>query len=211
MSAVIYEASGTVAALALPVQRARVIATPAVYEDQTIPAVTEERNGETVEVEPARTISVLVSEAVYRDETTEEMVARLVAAGHMPDLPWARHMIVADTPPGAHGTHWTVDWQTGTVAMLPPPLPTAEDYGRAVQAAIDAAAKSRGYADGFALASYHASTVPAWAAEAQTFVAWRDAVWVYAYGVLGQVQAGQMQPPTISGLLGNLPPITWPA
>ena len=210
MSAVIYEASGAVAALALPVQRARVIETPAVYQDQIIPAVTEERDGETVEIEPERTESVLVSDAVWRDETTEEMVARLIAAGYMPGLPWTRHMIVDDTPPGAPGAHWAVDWQTGTVTMLPPPLPTAEDYGRAVQAAIDAAAKSRGYTDGFALASYHASTVPAWAAEAQAFVAWRDAVWVHAYDVLAAVQGGTRAPPTIVALISELPIIIWP-
>ena len=120
MTAVIYEASSKVVAAALPVQRARVIETPAVYEDQTIPAITEERDGETVEIEPARTISVLVVGAVYRDETIEEMITRLVAAGHMPDLPWTRHMIVADFPPGEHATHWTVDWPTGAVTRLGP-------------------------------------------------------------------------------------------
>ncbi len=156
MTAVIYEASSKVVAAALPVQRARVIETPAVYQDQIIPAVTEERDGETVEVEPERTESVLVSDAVYRDETTEEMVARLIAAGHMPDLPWTRHVLVADTPPGTHGTHWTFDWQAGTVVDLPPqPLPPVPQQVTNYQARaallaaglfdqVDAAVKAQG-------------------------------------------------------------------
>lgn len=175
MTAVIYEAAGTVAATALPVQRARVIETPAVYETVMVPAVTEERQTPgrieqqqdgsytvveppqtvTVEVAPAREEQRLVAEAVYRDETTEEMVARLIAAGLMPDLPWTRHMIAADTPPGAHGTHWTIDWATAAVTMLPPPPPAVPQQVTNYQARaallaaglfeqVDAAVKAQG-------------------------------------------------------------------
>lgn len=48
----------------------------------------------------------------------------------------------------------------------------------AVEARIEAQARALGYSSAAQLASYAASTVPEWAAEARTFVAWRDAVWL---------------------------------
>jgi hypothetical protein len=91
---------------------------------------------------------------------------------------------------------------------LPPP--TEADFAAAIQEHIDATAKSRGYADGVALAGYTASTVPAWAAEAVAFVAWRDAVWLAAYAKLAAVQAGQREAPEIEGLIAELPQVKWP-
>jgi hypothetical protein len=92
-----------------------------------------------------------------------------------------------------------------------PPPPTEEDYAAAVQAHVDAAARSRGYRDGFALAGYATSTMPAWADEAAAFIAWRDAVWGYAYGELEKVEAQARAQPSIAELVAELPPIAWPA
>lgn len=147
MTAVIYEANGTVQALALPLQRARVVVTPAQYIDRAISAVIEQRTipavmgtdeaGEPIEITPARTVDVevspartlreLVAEAVYRDETPAEMLARMIADELLPDLPWARHVIVAAHPAGRHGEHWTVDWVTGTVTVVAAPVPPPPD------------------------------------------------------------------------------------
>jgi len=92
----------------------------------------------------------------------------------------------------------------------PEPL-TQADYAAAIQLMIDETARSRKYSDGASLASYVASTVPAWAAEAQVFVSWRDAVWIYAYGEFAKVQAGQRAQPTIIEIISELPMISWPA
>lgn len=91
------------------------------------------------------------------------------------------------------------------------PAPTQADYSQAIQAHIDGVARSRNYADGVALASYTVSTIPAWAAEAQAFAAWRDAVWAYAYGELAKVMAGERAKPTIDVLIAELPAMVWPA
>lgn len=68
-------------------------------------------------------------------------------------------------------------------------IQTAEDCQRAEQAAnraainaavterVESEARARGYDSAAQLASYVASTVPGWAAEALAFVAWRDACW----------------------------------
>lgn len=78
-----------------------------------------------------------------------------------------------------------------------------------IQGHIDNAARLRGYADGVALASYVSSTNPSWAAEAETFVAWRDAVWGAAYTALADIRSGARPMPAQEALIAELPPITW--
>ena len=103
-------------------------------------------------------------------------------------------------------------WQTsdGWSAAEPQPPLTEKDYAEAIQEHVDATARAKGYADGVALAGYSTSTIPAWAAEAQTFIGWRDQVWLYAYTELAKVQGGQREVPTIAELIGELPTINWP-
>lgn len=87
---------------------------------------------------------------------------------------------------------------------------TADDYRLAIQAHVDAAATAKNYDGGTSLASYVASTNPAWAAEAAAFVAWRDAVWAYAYAELDKVMSAEREQPTIAAFIGELPLIDWP-
>lgn len=112
-------------------------------------------------------------------------------------------------------TMFLIDARTGAqteveVEDLPlsePEPPTIEDYRNAVQSHLDAAAQSRLYTDGNSLATYTASTNPQWAAEAQAFVAWRDAVWAQVYGMW----ASPPDPvPTPEEVLAGLPVIEWP-
>lgn len=93
-------------------------------------------------------------------------------------------------------------WQAGE-----PPQANIDDYKAAVQAHLDTAARSRLYTDGNSLATYTASTNPRWAAEAQAFVAWRDAVWSQVYGMW----ASPPDPvPTPAEVVAGLPVIEWP-
>lgn len=96
------------------------------------------------------------------------------------------------------------------IAAYEPPLLTSQAYAAAIQSHIDATARAREYNDGVTCASYVASTITTWAADAGAFIAWRDAVWLSAYQTLAAVQAGQQQPPTIEALIAGLPAITWP-
>lgn len=88
--------------------------------------------------------------------------------------------------------------------------PSIDDYRRAIQAHVDSAAQARSYDSGITCASYLGSTVPAWAAEASAFVAWRDAVWAYAYTELAKVEAGEREQPTVTEIIGELPAMVWP-
>lgn len=82
-------------------------------------------------------------------------------------------------------------------------------FESAIQAKIDDVAKAKNYADGTAFASYSTSTVPQWKTEAETFIAWRDAVWIYAYAELDKAMTGQREIPTIDAFLTELPAIQW--
>lgn len=84
-----------------------------------------------------------------------------------------------------------------------------EAFRAAIQFHVDNTARSRNYDGGNALASYVASTNPQWAAEAQTFVAWRDAVWLYAYAELDKVILGEREQPTIETFIGELSAVEW--
>jgi uncharacterized membrane protein YgcG len=98
------------------------------------------------------------------------------------------------------------------VRSTPPPAPlTQADYAAAIEEHIDRIARAKAYSGAVSLASYANSSIPAWKAEAETFIAWRDAVWAYAYLIMGEVVQGLKQPPTIEGLIADLPTIDWPS
>jgi hypothetical protein len=86
-----------------------------------------------------------------------------------------------------------------------------EQFRSAIQAHVDATARGRNYDGGNSLASYTSSTNPAWAAEATAFVAWRDAVWIYAYAELDKAMTGQRPVPEVEAFVAELPAIAWPA
>lgn len=89
-------------------------------------------------------------------------------------------------------------------------LVTVTEYTQAVQAHLDMTAQTHNYDGILSACTYAGSSVPKFAAEGQACVLWRDNVWASSYQILGEVQVGQRQPPTISELLTMLPAMTWP-
>ena len=93
-----------------------------------------------------------------------------------------------------------------------PPPPTPEQmqaaYTAAIEAHVEATARSRGYTSAVSCATYAASTIPAWQAEGAAFVAWRDDVWTAALAMLAAVQAGGAIP---ESPIAGLPEMEWPA
>lgn len=82
----------------------------------------------------------------------------------------------------------------------------------AIDRHVDTVARERNYSSGVSLASYASSTVPLWRAEAEAFIAWRDAVWAYALAELASVQSGdRAAPDTVEAFVEELPAIVWPA
>ena len=82
-------------------------------------------------------------------------------------------------------------------------------YTVALENHVDAVAAERDYSSAASLASYTASTNSEWAAEAQTFIEWRDAFWAAAIAKLAEVEAGAPAP-GFDALIAELPKITWP-
>src|SRR5690554_6629576 len=83
-------------------------------------------------------------------------------------------------------------------------------YRFAIQRMLEARAAERQYDSAISIATYTNSSVPQWAAEAQAFVVWRDAVWAYAYAELERVQNGQRPAPSVEQFLAKLPVLEWP-
>lgn len=95
-----------------------------------------------------------------------------------------------------------------------PESPTLEDYRAAIRAHVDATAQARDYDNAVSCASYVNSTNPQWAAEAQAFVAWRDAVWAYVFAELAKVENGERAAPTVEVFVAELVdavPMVWPS
>jgi hypothetical protein len=90
------------------------------------------------------------------------------------------------------------------------PLPTRDDYARAIQIHVDAVAQGKGYRDGYAAATYASSGIPQWKTEATTFIAWRDSVWVASFTIMAEVEQKVRAQPSIETLIASLPQIVWP-
>lgn len=95
------------------------------------------------------------------------------------------------------------------VAGLASP-PTVDDFSRAIDVHLDAIARERGYSSAVSCASYVSSTNALWRAEAEAFVAGRDAVWTYAFAELASVQSGSRAVPSVAEFIAELPAIEWP-
>lgn len=78
-----------------------------------------------------------------------------------------------------------------------------------VQQVLDSTAQSRGYDNGFALASYSNSTDDIFRHEAEAFVVWRDKAWRYCYNLLDRFLAGEIEQPTVEYVLENMPKVEW--
>lgn len=96
-------------------------------------------------------------------------------------------------------------------APAPQPPSAVATFTASIDAHVDAAARAWSYNSADSLASYKASTVPQWAAEASAFIAWRDAVWVEALATMAAVQAGTSpMPSTPEAFIAGLPPLIRP-
>lgn len=109
------------------------------------------------------------------------------------------------------GPDWTWDGAAFHAPPVPPSAPlTLADYWLAIEAFLNARVAERQYFSIYTAISYRFSGNATWAAEATAALAWRDEVLTIAYGVLAQVQAGSIPPPTISALIEMLPALVWP-
>ncbi len=79
----------------------------------------------------------------------------------------------------------------------------------AVQNLLDRKAKEKMYDNGFAIASYAASTNETFRDEAQRFISWRDGVWSKCYEILADFESGEIEMPTVDYVMERLPTLDW--
>jgi len=82
-------------------------------------------------------------------------------------------------------------------------------YKRAFDAHLDAVAQSRQYDNRLTIVAYASSTNAQWAAEAQAFIAWRDAALSYMFDRLAEVNAGGTAP-SVDDFVASIANIEWP-
>lgn len=85
-----------------------------------------------------------------------------------------------------------------------------KSYVDAVQALMDAEARTHGYDDIFTAIGYTSSTVGQFKAEAEACRDWRDAVWVSSNGYLADVMAGNAEVVPVAEFIAGLPKMRWP-
>lgn len=73
---------------------------------------------------------------------------------------------------------------------------------------IEETAQSKQYSSPASCASYKDSTNPVWAAEANAFIAWRDACYIYAFDYLERAENGEIEP-DLDTFLNGIPVISW--
>lgn len=78
-----------------------------------------------------------------------------------------------------------------------------------IQKVIDLTANQKQYDNAISCASYKDSTNAQWALDATNFIAWRDAVWMYAFSKLNEYINNQLPLPTSQDIIDGMPPITW--
>lgn len=81
----------------------------------------------------------------------------------------------------------------------------------AVQDTLDTKAKERNYDGILSACTYATSSNIKFKAEGQACVDWRDSVWATCYEIMGEVQAGMRQLPSVEQVLSELPQLVWPS
>lgn len=96
------------------------------------------------------------------------------------------------------------------VAHEPPTIEEIKKiYENAVQAHLDATAKSHGYDNTYTCLSYRDSSDEKWKREANIFNLWRDSVWHKAHEILDAVMCGAIPQQTVEEVIAQLPKIEW--
>ena len=92
----------------------------------------------------------------------------------------------------------------------PTPEEQLEALTLAIQAHLDAFARTRNYDGIMSAATYATSTVEKFRAEGQYAVEARDLTWAKGYEIMGAVMSGARPMPTLDEVIAELPALAWP-
>lgn len=92
-----------------------------------------------------------------------------------------------------------------TIEPIEIPVLTQQDYSVSAQSVLDTQAISMGYDSIFTAISYEGDAFQKFNDEAIALKTWRSLVWQNAYALLAQVEAGEVEAPTIEEFIAQLP------
>ena len=122
------------------------------------------------------------------------------------DFPVAAPFFWTDCPDGCLPYDWFWDGSTVRPSLPPTPDQIQAMFTSAVQAHMDAAARSRGFDDIKSAVTYaDEPAVPSFQADGQRFRAWRSLSWQKCYEVMAAVRDGTRPIPSSGELLSELP------
>ena len=131
---------------------------------------------------------------------------------------WLIPAQATSTPPPTPQSGKTLHFVNGAwvfvdipVEIEPTPEAVQPTFTAAIQARLDAFAKTRNYDSILSACTYAASTVPKFAAEGQCCVRKRDDTWAASYSILASVETGTRPMPTLAEVEAELPALVWPA
>ena len=105
------------------------------------------------------------------------------------------------------------EWQEAHPAPEPEPLTPEEQleaFTAAIQAHLDAFARTRNYDGIMSAATYATSTVEKFRAEGQYAVEARDLTWAKGYEIMDDVLSETRPMPTLEEVIAELPELKWP-
>ena len=113
--------------------------------------------------------------------------------------------------PEACQTGWIFENSVLRAEVEPEPTEqeVLDEYKQAIKQLLYNKAQEKDYDSEQSIASYATSTNEDWKAEAQQFVQCRDTVYEYSLGVLSDVQAELIEPPTMHDFLKDVPDFNW--
>ncbi len=108
---------------------------------------------------------------------------------------------------------WTyIDGVLAPPVITPPDIPQIlNEYSAGIQAFLNDVAIRKGYENSLYCISYINSTIPQWHNEADTFIKWRDAVWMYVEGELPKFLNGTRPLIPLEDFIAEFPQIVWPS
>lgn len=86
---------------------------------------------------------------------------------------------------------------------------TLDEYNLGIQVYLNEVAKQKGYENSLYCISYLNSAIPSWKLQAETFMAWRDSVWVYVLAQLPKFLDGDRPLVPLQEFIAEFPIIEW--
>jgi hypothetical protein len=135
-----------------------------------------------------------------------------------PDADFMRDIVLFDDGNGAYVKEWNLNTAQPTSKQIndwlnDSSLKVEKDITYTIsllEDLINKKAQERGYDNALSICTYITSTNQQWAAEAKSFIEWRDGVWLKAIQIKDAIVNNERTPPSLEEFFQELPTLIWP-